>query len=407
MLRQARAVVLSKKPIFFLSLEETDMVFLFLLVATFFLAYVNGANDNFKGVATLFGSQTTSYRGAIVWATCTTMAGSLGSVMFTATLVKRFSGKGLVPDVIANSVTFHIAIALAAGFTVILATVTSFPISTTHALTGALTGAGVVAGWWEGQALVNWGALQNTFVLPLLFSPLCAIGLGMLAYGILRDGVRRLGLHKETCICLGKTSSNIAAVPVSLFTGTVNLPVTVSSAPELIVDDTRACQERYVGRIFGVQVQGVLDVIHFGSAGLVSCARGLNDTPKLVSLILIEQTLSLQVAAGVMALSMALGGWLNARRVAETMSHKITSLSPGQGLAANSITAFLVILASIIGLPVSTTHVSVGSIFGAGTISRTADANIFGQILLSWGLTLPIAALLSGGVYAIARLLLG
>jgi PiT family inorganic phosphate transporter len=296
---------------------------------------------------------------------------------------------------------------LAAGFTVILATVTSFPISTTHALTGALMGAGVVAGWWEGQALVNWGALQNTFVLPLLFSPLCAIGLGMLAYGILRDGVRQLGLHKETCICLGETSSNIAAVPVPLSSGTVNLPVIASSGIELAVDDTRACQEHYVGWIFGFQVQGILDVVHFGSAGLVSFARGLNDTPKLVSLILIEQTLSLQVAAGVMALSMALGGWLNARRVAETMSHKITSLSPGQGLAANSITAFLVILASIIGLPVSTTHVSVGSIFGAGTISRTADANIFGQILLSWGLTLPIAALLSGGVYAIARLLLG
>jgi inorganic phosphate transporter, PiT family len=391
------------------------MVFLFLLVATLLLAYGNGANDNFKGVATLFGSQTTSYRGAITWATCTTMAGSLSSVVLAETLVKRFSGKGLVPDMIADSATFHTAIALAAGLTVILATATGFPISTTHALTGALTGAGVVAGWWEKQALVNWSALQNTFVLPLLLSPLCAVGLGMLVYGILHYGAKQLGFHKETCICLGEPSLDIAAVPVPLSTGTmntgtVNVSVTTSSAPEfpaLIVDDTRACQERYVGRIFGIRVQGLLDVVHFGSAGLVSFARGLNDTPKLVSLILIGQSLSLQAAAGIIALAMALGGWLNARRVAETMSHKITSLSPGQGLAANSITALLVILASRAGLPVSTTHVSVGSIFGAGTISRTANANVFGQILLSWGLTLPIAALFSGGVYAITHAVLG
>jgi PiT family inorganic phosphate transporter len=89
-----------------------------LFLATLFLAYSNGANDNFKGVATLFGSQTTSYKTAIVWATLTTFAGSICSVFLASALVKSFSGKGLVPDAIANGTDFHLAIALSVGITV-------------------------------------------------------------------------------------------------------------------------------------------------------------------------------------------------------------------------------------------------------------------------------------------------
>ena len=75
------------------------MVILTLLfLATLFLAYSNGANDNFKGVATLFGSGTTNYKRAIAWATLTTLAGSVCSIFLADALVKNFSGKGLVPD---------------------------------------------------------------------------------------------------------------------------------------------------------------------------------------------------------------------------------------------------------------------------------------------------------------------
>ena len=67
-----------------------------LFLVTCFLAYSNGANDNFKGVATLFGSKTTSYGRAIWWATITTFAGSVCSIFLAEELVKNFSGKGLV-----------------------------------------------------------------------------------------------------------------------------------------------------------------------------------------------------------------------------------------------------------------------------------------------------------------------
>ena len=100
-----------------------------IFVATIFLAYGNGANDNFKGVATLFGSDTTNYKIAIWWATLTTFAGSIASIVLAQALLKNFSGKGLVSEAIANTNQFHLAVALGAGLTVILATVTGFPIA--------------------------------------------------------------------------------------------------------------------------------------------------------------------------------------------------------------------------------------------------------------------------------------
>src|SRR5438067_7450629 len=119
------------------------LVFLFL--AACFLAYSNGANDNFKGVASLFGSRTCNYRTAISWATITTFAGSIMSIYRAQTLLKEFSGKGIVPDHFVGSEYFLLSVAIGAGMTVIIAALAGFPISTTHALTGAIVGCGFVA----------------------------------------------------------------------------------------------------------------------------------------------------------------------------------------------------------------------------------------------------------------------
>src|ERR1700681_795191 len=142
----------------------SPMIPILLFLATCFLAYANGANDNFKGVASLFGSRTCSYRTAISWATITTFAGSIASIFLAQALLKRFSGKGLVPDTLVGSEQFLLAVALGAALTVIVATILGFPISTTHGITGAIVGCGLVA---VGKG-VNFAALGNGFVLPLL-----------------------------------------------------------------------------------------------------------------------------------------------------------------------------------------------------------------------------------------------
>jgi len=359
-----------------------------IFLATVFLAYANGANDNFKGVATLFGSKTTNYKVAIWWATFSTFAGSMCSVALANTLLKNFSGKGLVPEAIADTGSFHLAVALGAAITVILATITGFPISTTHGITGALTGAGLAA---IGTQL-NFAALGKSFFIPLLLSPLIATVLSIILYTLLHQSRIALKIEKAWCVCIGNQQK---LIPLSIG-GELD---TVPNLPEINIDSTENCSQKYIGNFWGIDSQKFVDNCHFLSAGAVSFARGLNDTPKIVALLLTVTAFSIQGGMLAVGLGMAVGGLLNARKVALTVSNKITTLNPGKGLAANLITGFLVIFASRMGVPVSTTHVSVGSIFGVGIVSKTADLRMFSKVLSSWILTLPIAAIVSGTAY--------
>jgi inorganic phosphate transporter, PiT family len=371
------------------------MMFALLFIATCFLAYSNGANDNFKGVASLFGSRTCSYRTAITWATITTFAGSIMSIFLAQTLLQRFSGKGVVPEQFVGSEYFVLAVALGAGLTVILATVAGFPISTTHALTGAIIGCGIVA---VGSA-VNFAALGEGFVLPLLLSPVLAIVIAGTFYILFRALRIATGVTKEWCVCVGAEEKVIAMPqPSSVFA----LP-SVGSTITLSVDEEENCRERYAGSFLGIGAQQMMDAGHFLSAGTVSFARGLNDTPKIVVLLLLWKSFDVRWGFAAIAIAMAIGGLLNARKVAETMSKKITALNHGQGFTANLTTAILVVLASVFGLPVSTTHVSVGSLFGIGLTTGKANPRVMSAIVLSWLITLPCAAILAGSIYWLAN----
>jgi len=367
----------------------------FLFIAVVLLTYSNGANDNFKGVATLWGSGTLSYKSALVLATIATFAGSVCSYFFAETLIKNFSGKGLVPDNIIHSADFVLSVALAAGTTVLLATRFGFPISTTHGLVGALIGAGLVA---VGSA-VNFSKLGNTFFLPLVLSPVLAVILSSVIYMLFHYSRKATGITEESCGCVG---TKVAAVPVVASSASfVSLPVIQAT-----VDTNENCAMQYQGQFLGISFQPLLNNLHFASAAIVSFARGLNDTPKLVSLLLITQLFNIPVYISLLAIVMAVGGVLNAHKVAATMSQKISKFNHGQGFTANLITGALVILASKFGLPVSTTHVSVGSIFGIGLVNGTANKKEISKIALSWVLTLPIAAILSAIFYFVFHALI-
>ncbi len=371
------------------------MTFFLLFLATCFLAYSNGANDNFKGVASLFGSRTCGYRTAISWATITTFAGSIMSIFLAQTLLKKFSGKGIVPDQFAGSEYFLLAVAVGAGLTVILATLIGFPISTTHALTGAITGCGFVA---VGPA-INFSSLGKGFVLPLLLRPILAIVIAGSLYVLFRALRVATGVSKQWCVCVGSEERVVAMPQPSSAFALRNVGSTIT----LTIDEEENCRERYAGSFLGVGAQQVMDAAHFLSAGTVSFARGLNDTPKIVALLLLWKALNPERFRGwgfaAIAIAMAIGGLLNAKRVAETMSKKITALNHGQGFSANITTAILVVLASLYGLPVSTTHVSVGSLFGIGLTTGKANPRVMSAIVFSWLITLPCAAVAAGATY--------
>ena len=366
------------------------MAFVIVFLCVTCLAYANGANDNFKGVATLFGSGTTNYRGALIWATLTTLLGSLTAVLLAGKLLKNFSGRGLVSNELVTNPEFVAAVALGAGLTVLIATFIGMPISTTHSLIGALVG----AGWAAGSAL-NMHKLAIDFFLPLLLSPILAIVVTGLVYVGFHAARRVVGVTEETCFCAGTEVLEI--VPA------VHGAAALQRVEQLTatVGNTVTCRNRYAGHLLGIDVGTVLDGLHYLSAGIVGFARGLNDTPKIAGLLLLVPVLSGFGGTAFAGMVIAIGGLVSARRVAEVMSRQITPLNHGQGFSANLITGIIVIGASRLGLPVSTTHVSCGALFGIGAATRQARWATIGRILGAWLTTLPLGAALGAAGFRI------
>jgi inorganic phosphate transporter, PiT family len=364
---------------------------LLLLLTVCFLAWTNGANDIFKGVASLYGCGATSYRTALGWGILSTAAGSLAAIVFAAGLLKKFSGKGLVPDTLVGTPGFLVAVALAAGITVLLATRLGFPISTTHALTGAMLG----SGWMAVGTGVKLAVLGKVFLLPLLLSPLLALLLGSLIYYCLHWSRMALRIPKEWCFCLGLENQTLPIPsPASVLAMQAAAPVIHASC-----GTPMECHERYQGCFMGLESQKTMDFAHFLSAGAVGFARGLNDTPKMAALLLAVPHMKVPWAMGLVLTSMSLGGLIGARRVAETMAKKITQMNHGQGFSANLGTGLLVTMASVYGLPVSTTHVSVGALTGIGLVNGKADFSVIRKVVLSWIITLPCATVIGMAAY--------
>ncbi|HEY0074133.1 MAG TPA: inorganic phosphate transporter [Abditibacteriaceae bacterium] len=367
---------------------------IFLLFLMALLAFANGANDNCKGVATLVGYGAAKPRHALLWATATTALGALVSFWAASGLVKSFSTGLFIEGTKLNS-AFYAAVLIGAFGWVILATFTGFPVSTTHAITGALTGAGLVA---FGNAHFEWAFLGARFALPLALSPLLSLALVyILSWPILFIVSR----WANRCACV---TSESRVMPQA------NGVAAMESAHlSVMVDNEAACAGKE--NLAAVTTSGTANAYHWLTAGLVGFARGWNDAPKIAALGLVAFAGTSLQASGmltcfvIVTVAMALGGLIAGRKVLETLSRKITPLPLAESMTASTTTALLVSLASWQGMPVSTTHVSTGAIIGAGLKHNAKGVhwNKVREILLSWLLTLPFAALIAAG----AQLLLG
>ncbi len=357
-----------------------------LLMTALALAFANGANDNFKATATLYGSASLGYRQARWLATGAQIAGSMASIVWAEALLRAFSGKGLVPDHVVGDPVFLTAVGAGAAATVLVATRVGLPISTTHALVGGLAGAGLTLA--PGQ--MSWAALGGSYFGPLLISPFLALACASVIYPVAHRTRRRLGIEADTCLCIGTARDRVLET-------TGGALVHERTGLELTVDEAENCRRFYSGDALGISVQSIVDRLHELSAFSLGFARGLNDTPKILALLVTAgwAGLDARISLGVIAAAMALGGFLRARRVAETLAHGITSLSHGQGLLANTIASGLVISASLLGSPVSTTHVSTGALFGIGIWNENTDWTRVTGIVAAWIGTLPMAALLA------------
>ncbi len=204
---------------------------------------------------------------------------------------------------------------------------------------------------------------------------------------------------------IGLVDCEIVVQPAAAFSASAR-PALHTTLPDVYVSEkARAKADPRPGaspRLVGVDAQQVIGGAHLLSASLVGFARGLNDTPKILGLMLGLGISSPKLGALAIAAAMALGGWLAARRVADTLATKITPMTPAEGLAGNLATSLLVVGASRLGLPVSTTHVSTGGIFGIGAASGRLHRRMASEVVLAWVVTLPVAAALAAGLIAIA-----
>ncbi len=358
-----------------------------------FVAFSNGANDNFKGFATVWGSDTLAYRPALALATLAALAGSLASLVLADGLLQQFSGKGLVPDAVAHAPAFIMAVAAGTAWTVLLATRLGLPVSTTHALIGGLIGAGLAQ---HGE--VHVGKLAQTFLLPLLLSPMLAalLGAGVMRWMQVRKSTpatAKNAAEKEAaekdCACIVVPAPAQLSGAMASGSSATNLHPPGLQLPHVVVGSPGDCAQ--LNAPVRVSISRSMDRLHIGSAMLICFARAVNDTPKLAALLLAAQAFNVQVSMVLVGAAMAVGGILLSGRVAQTMSRDVTSMDHAQGLRANLITASLVLLASKFGLPVSTTHVALGSIAGVGASAHTLHWPTLRKVLLSWVATLPLA----------------
>jgi len=264
------------------------------------------------------------------------------------------------------------------------------PVSTTHSLIGALAG----AGWIASEVGIDWSRLTNAFFLPLIVGPILSLALAFTIYPLFKRLRKKLKIEQETCICVKKIV--LATIPSHTATKEDFLSTFQESIalPETVIANEAYCRSSYSGKIAGISARKILDGLHFLSSGLVCATRGLNDTPKIAALLLIGTRFELNLSILLVGIAIVVGGLIHSKGIADTMGKKVTTMNPGQGFTANLITGIMVLGASRLGVPVSTTHVSCGSIFGIGAVNKKINFSILYQVLLAWVTTLPLGFIL-------------
>jgi len=348
------------------------------------LAWANGANDVSKGIATLVGSGVTDYRRAVAWGALWTGVGGLLGALLSGAMLSTF-GSGLMAEGFTPTFAAALGTLLCATTWVLLATWTRLPVSTTHAIVGSLIGVTVLS---QGGDAMRWSVLVDKIALPLLLSPFLALGLTWLLLRLLpaRTPAAAAG---DPCLC--------ATVQPTLQVGPGGHAVLGASRLVVVQAPAAVCAVEQPSA-----VRLTLGRLHWLTSGATSLARGMNDGPKIVALSLAAGALSrgaqvpVQWLFAVVSLGMVGGSLVAGRRVTQVLAEGVTPMDDQEGFVANLMTAGLVTAGAVFGLPMSTTHVATGAIFGAGVRRGSLDWRALRQIAAAWVVTLPAAAALGG-----------
>lgn len=403
-----------------------DSLLLIALIFGFYAAWNIGANDVSNAMGTSVGSKALTLRKAVIIAALFEFCGAV----FFGSNVSDTLRQGIInasyfsdhPHILVNGM---LSALLACGIWLHVATYFGLPVSTTHAIVGAIVGFGAIVG---GTEAIYWDKVCNIGA-SWIISPLMGAIFSFAIFFFLRKRIfyshnpleatkKALpwlvsGMLIVLSVVCGQTS---LIAPFALLCGAgTYLACRYLKVPALAVASIH--QEQTNSEYFWVErIFGFLQIV---SACLMAFSHGANDVSNaigpLAAIVSILETGSttfqttiphwILLVGGIgIVVGLATWGW----RVIETIGNKITELSPSRGFSAEFGTALTVLIASRLGLPISTTHTLVGAVLGVGLAGGIAALNlrVMRDIIFAWIVTIPAGATLSVFCYFILESLL-
>jgi PiT family inorganic phosphate transporter len=386
------------------------------------------ANDVANALGTSVGSGAVTVRTAIIIAAVFEFLGAA----FAGGHVTKTIRKGIIdPTPVVDQPEFLVfgmlAALLAAAIWLMIASFKGWPVSTTHAIVGALVGFGIAGIGFEA---VNWGTIGQ-IAASWVISPL--IG-GVMAFALVIS-IQRLILRADKPL-----ESAIRWVPayaflvgfvmalVTLFKGLKHLDLDLSIPMSFVLAAGFGLAVALGGRFLVnrieidpsadrdfqfTNVERIFAPLMIFTACAMAFAHGSNDVangigPLAAVLALVRSGGDVGQTAALPLWVLVLGGCgivlglaTYGYRVMQTIGRKITELTPSGGFCATMAAAATVVLASRTGMPVSTTHIAVGAVMGVGLARGFAalDLRVIGSIFVSWVVTLPVGGILAAFLF--------
>jgi len=407
-----------------------DLFFYLSMGAGLLMAFALGANDVANSMASAVGARAITVRQAVLIAAVLNFVGAvfLGSHV-TATISKGIIDPAAIGDP-RLLVLGMFSVLLASGLWVLVATLTALPVSSTHSIVGAILGFGFLVG---GPGAVNW-LVMGGIVLSWVISPFAAAAIGFLVFSHIRktvfvshDFIRQA--KKWGAIWMALTSGLIM---VSFFYKTpFGQRLGLTLGPALLACLAVMALTWFISRqglekivpdpaIGAEGVEQLFRKMQIFTSCYVALSQGANDVSNAIGPVVAvyvlaktgmlaaqaEVPLSMLVAGG---LGIAVGITLLGHKVMSTLGEKITTLTNTRGFAVEFAAATTVLMATNLGLPVSTTHAAVGGITGVGLARgfKAVDFGVLSKIVLCWVVTVPAAALTCVVIFRLLQLIVG